>query len=231
MAKILSFETSTGVCSAALHDSGKLLASAEVHLEYAHAAKLAGLIHEVRTLAAVEIQEIQAIAISSGPGSYTGLRIGTSLAKGLCYALNIPLLSVSTLELLAYKVKRFTTSDCFFCPMIDARRMEVYCRVFDRDLTAADETAAKIIDEKSFESFLTLKPVIFFGNGAEKCRPVIRHSNALFLAGVTPSAIELGEIVVPIFERGAYEDLIHFTPLYLKEFLIKKALLDVNETK
>ncbi len=231
MAILLSFETSTTVCSAALHDEGKLIASAEVHLEYSHASKLAKLIDEVGTLANVKTQQIKAVAISSGPGSYTGLRIGTSLAKGLCYALNVPLVAINTLDLLAYKVKNFTIANSFFCPMIDARRMEVYCQVFDFDLENMEPIAAKIIDEESFAAYLTIKPVIFFGNGAEKCKTVIDHPNAKFLVGVTPSAVELGEIAFAMYQKGQTEDLIHFTPLYLKEFLLKKPVPDLNETK
>ena len=231
MAIILSIETSTTVCSAAIHDGGKLIAGAEVHLEYSHASKLAKLIDEVRTLADIKTKQIEAVAISSGPGSYTGLRIGTSLAKGLCYALSIPLITINTLELLAYKVRNFTLSDSFFCPMIDARRMEVYCQVFDSGLRPMEPIAAKIIDVQSFENYLSSKPVIFFGNGAEKCRTTIRHHNAIFLVGVTPSATELGELAFPMFKKGHTEDLIHFVPLYLKEFLIKKPVLNLNETK
>jgi tRNA threonylcarbamoyladenosine biosynthesis protein TsaB len=231
MAIILSIETSTTVCSAAIHDEGKLMAGAEVHLEYSHASKLAKLIDEVKALADVKTKQIEAVASSSGPGSYTGLRIGTSLAKGLCYALNIPLITINTLELLAYKVRSSNISDSFFCPMIDARRMEVYCQVFESSLQPIEPIAAKIIDEQSFENYLDIKPVIFFGNGAEKCRTIIRHHNAIFLNGINPSATELGELAFPMFKKGHTDDLIHFVPLYLKEFLIKKPLLNLNETK
>src|SRR5687768_15843137 len=141
MAIILSIETSTTVCSAAIHNGGKLMAGADVHLEYSHASKLAKLVDEVKTLADVKTKQIEAVAISSGPGSYTGLRIGTSLAKGLCYALNIPLIAINTLELLAYKVRNSNVSESFFCPMIDARRMEVYCQVFESSLQPVEPIA------------------------------------------------------------------------------------------
>src|SRR6478609_5772251 len=144
MSLILSLETSTTVCSVAIHRGQNLLASAEVHIEQSHASKLAVLIDDVRKLSGIELKELSAIAISSGPGSYTGLRIGTSTAKGLCYALGIPLISINTLEVLAHQMSEVNVGKAFLCPMIDARRMEVYCLLMDNALNLIQATEAKI---------------------------------------------------------------------------------------
>ena len=126
MSLILSLETSAKVCSVAIHDGGKLVATSEIHIEQSHASKLAVLIEEVKNKAGIEFNQLKALAISSGPGSYTGLRIGTSTAKGFCFALNIPLISIGSLELLAFQMKEQNPQSAYLCPMIDARRMEVY---------------------------------------------------------------------------------------------------------
>ncbi len=229
MALILSIETSTTVCSVAIHESQKLIAVIEIHQEYSHASKLATLVDEVARLAGIKLHQLNAVAVSSGPGSYTGLRIGTSLAKGLCYALEVPLVAVNALMLLAYKISSTNTSNSFLCPMIDARRMEVYCQVFDFNLVEKEFITAKVIDEHSFENYLDIKPVIFFGSGAEKSSQVIIHDNARFLSSISPSAIQLGEIAFRKYEKKQVEDLISFVPLYLKEFFVKKSLENLNE--
>src|SRR5688572_23432106 len=173
MSLILSIETSTAVCSVALHENGRLLAVMEVHQEYSHASKLGILVSELMNISETKIDKINAIAVSSGPGSYTGLRIGTSLAKGLCYSLDIPLVAVPTLEVLAAVVSPFHRVDSFLCPMIDARRMEVYCQLFNGSLEEYEPVKSVVVDERSFEKYLNIKPIIFFGNGALKCRAVI----------------------------------------------------------
>ena len=222
MALILSIETSTTVCSAAVHRDGKPLSVLEVHQEYSHASKLGLLVQEAIKLADIQVREIDAVAVASGPGSYTGLRIGISLAKGFCYALNIPLISVPTLEILAARASKINTLDAFLCPMIDARRMEVYCAVFNNNLEVIDGVKAQVVDEHSFQEYLGIKPVIFFGSGAMKCSGIIAHNQAKFLTDINPSATELGELAFPKFSRGQHEDLDHFAPAYLKEFLIRK---------
>jgi tRNA threonylcarbamoyladenosine biosynthesis protein TsaB len=222
MAIVLSIETSTSVCSVALHQDGELLTTIEVHQEYSHASKLGILVDEARKIADIALNKINAVAISSGPGSYTGLRIGTSLAKGLCYALGVPLISVPTMQVMALIISRFYNWDVYLCPMIDARRMEVYCQMFDNSLAELEPVQAKIIDEKCFEDYLNSKPVVFFGNGAAKCKQVITHKNAKFLDDVNPLASKLGELAYLKFQDGMFEDVSDFTPLYLKEFLIKK---------
>jgi tRNA threonylcarbamoyladenosine biosynthesis protein TsaB len=222
MAIVLSIETSTSVCSVALHQDGKLLTTIEVHQEYSHASKLGILVNDARKVADIELKKINAVAISSGPGSYTGLRIGTSLAKGLCYALGVPLISVPTMQVMALMVSRICNEDVYLCPMIDARRMEVYCQIFDNSLAELEPVQAKVIDEKCFEHYLHSRPVLFFGNGAAKCKPVITHKNAKFLDDVNPLASRLGELAYSRFQDGKFEDVSDFAPLYLKEFLIKK---------
>ena len=224
MAAILSIETSTSVCSVALHRDGKLVASLEVHLEYSHSSKLAVLVEQVMRLGEIGMSQLSAIALSAGPGSYTGLRIGTSLAKGLCYALDVPLIAVPTLQVMATTVGRNNIEDAFLCPMIDARRMEVYCQIYDANLVELDPIEAKVITPESFEAYLNAKPVIFFGNGAAKCKEVLVHKNARFLADINPLAAELGELARLKFESGKVEDLFTFVPMYLKEFFLRKAV-------
>lgn len=222
MAIILSIETSTAVCSVALHQEGKLLTALEVRQEYSHASKLGILVNEAAKLTDIGLNKINAVALSSGPGSYTGLRIGTSLAKGLCYALDVPLISVPTLQLMATSIRGVYHQDVFFCPMIDARRMEVYCQIYDRDLAEIEPVQAKVIDSKSFENYLKSKPVVFFGSGAAKCKVLILHPNAMFLENVNPLASQLGDLAYSKFQQDKFEDIIQFVPLYLKEFFIRK---------
>ena len=214
---ILSIETATKVCSVAIHDKGELVASAELHRANSHSEQLSLLIRDLMERAAIQQKDLTAIAISSGPGSYTGLRIGTSTAKGLCYALDIPLIAVDTLYAMAKTVSNYR-QDTILCPMIDARRMEVYCQLRDAQLGIIQDTEAKIIDEYSFKDLLDTRVITFFGNGAQKCEEVITHSNARFLKNVTPSAISIGEIAWKDFESGKFEDVAYFEPHYLKEF-------------
>ena len=231
MALILSIETSTAVCSVALHENGTLLSVMELHQEYSHASKLAPLVNELIRVSDVKLEKVNAIAVSAGPGSYTGLRIGTSLAKGLCYALDIPLVAVPTLKVLAAGVAKFHFGDNFLCPMIDARRMEVYCQLFRENLDEYEPVKSVIVDGSSFEKYLEVKPVIFLGNGAFKCREVIVHENAKFLPDMNPSAAVLGELAYEKFNRGDLENLFDFVPHYLKEFFFKKKAEALNEIK
>jgi tRNA threonylcarbamoyladenosine biosynthesis protein TsaB len=222
MAFILSIETSTSVCSVALHQDGKLLSALEVHQEYSHASKLGVLIKDVMKLADTDLNKLNAVALSSGPGSYTGLRIGTSLAKGICYALDIPMIAVPTLKIMATSISRLHPEVVSFCPMIDARRMEVYCQLFNRDLVEIEKVQAIVVDSRSFEHYLDNGPVVFFGSGAAKCKSVIVHANARFLENVNPLASQMGELGYSKFRHGRFEDIIQFVPLYLKEFFIRK---------
>lgn len=220
---ILSLETSTDVCSVALHEGPALLAQAEIHEPQSHAARLAPLIDVVMKQAGASVNDLRAVAITEGPGSYTGLRIGTSTAKGLCYALDIPLISVGTLELLAYQGNHYNAIGALLCPMIDARRMEVYCLIADAGLNVIEPVAAKVVDESTFAETLAKQRMLFFGNGSAKCRQVIDHPNATFVDHIFPSATSLGEMAERKFNDGLFEDLIQFKPFYLKEFVAKKA--------
>lgn len=225
MAVILSLETSTSVTSVAIHENNKLLAASEIHVPQSAASKLALLIEEVKRNAGIELNQLSAVAISSGPGSYTGLRIGTSTAKGLCYALNVPLIAVGSLELMAHEVSKLNTAGAFLCPMIDARRMEVYCQVFDEMLKPRQAVEAKIIDEHSFSDFMKERKIIFFGDGAAKCATIIRNEGAVFVENIFPSATQLGILAGKKFELGQTENLVTFEPFYLKDFVAKKAAI------
>lgn len=222
MSVILSLETSTDVCSVALHDEKNLLAEEVLQEPQAHASRLAPLIDKVIRESGMVAKDITAVAVSMGPGSYTGLRIGTSTAKGLCFALGVPLIAVSTLELMAYQGRVVNNADALLCPMIDARRMEVYCLVADQDLAIIEEVSARVVDEATFAELLEVHKVLFFGNGAQKCRTVIHHANAIFQDGINPMARALGEMARRKFASEEFEDLVGFKPFYLKEFVAKK---------
>ncbi|HYF70467.1 MAG TPA: tRNA (adenosine(37)-N6)-threonylcarbamoyltransferase complex dimerization subunit type 1 TsaB [Ohtaekwangia sp.] len=224
MSLILSLETSTSVCSVALHDGGRVLACLELHQDQSHASKLAVLIKQVMETAGKDFKMLSAVAVSSGPGSYTGLRIGTSTAKGLCYTLSIPLLACNTLEIMASEVNNMNVTKALCCPMIDARRMEVYCYILDAKNNVVQPLEARVIDESSFLALLETNQVLFFGNGSAKCKEMIQHENAVFISGIYPSAAQLGILAHSKFREGMYEDLVTFEPLYLKEFLIKQSL-------
>lgn len=224
MALILSIETSTQVCSVALHDDDRLVITSEVHIEQSHASKLAVLLEQMLRTSEREIRELNAVAVSSGPGSYTGLRIGTSLAKGVCFSLGIPLISIDTLELLASQVRHIVSfDDCLLCPMLDARRMEVYCLLMNLEGNIISPVEAKVIDEGSFLNFLREKKIIFFGNGAMKCREVILNENAIFIDGLYPQASAMGASAFKKFKENNFEDLSSYEPFYLKNFQAKKS--------
>lgn len=222
MSLILSLETSAKVCSVAIHNNATLVATSEIHIEQSHASKLAVLIEEVKKKAGIELNQLAAVAISSGPGSYTGLRIGTSTAKGLCFSLSIPLISIGSLELLVFQMKEHNPQNAYLCPMIDARRMEVYCLISDSSLRIIQSTEAKVIDEGSFKEYLDKGSVHFFGDGSDKCEEKILHKNAHFIRGIYPRASQLGIMAFDKFIVNEVEDLINFEPHYLKEFMIKE---------
>lgn len=222
----LSIETATVVCSVALHLDGQLLALQELHLKQSHSGYLAVLIQDIVQYAGYTMDDISIVALSKGPGSYTGLRIGTATAKGLCYALDIPLVAVNTLESMAYGVAQYNTEENFLCPMIDARRMEVYCLVADGQFKTIMPTNPVIIEPISFESFLRERPVLFFGDGSAKCKPILTHPNARFIDNIAPSAKDIGALVHEKTKQGeiTYEDVAYFEPFYLKEFKAKQAV-------
>ncbi len=228
MAIILHLETATTVCSVALAADGKLLALKEQNGEYSHAENLTVFIEDVLQQANVALTSVDAIAISKGPGSYTGLRIGVSTAKGLCYSLNKPLIAVDTLKHLALAAAQNPKSlipnpKSLFCPMIDARRMEVFCAVYDATGKEIKPTAAEIIDEHSFSDLLQEHTVYFFGDGAAKCKEVLsQHKNALFLDDVVISAKEMITLAAKAFDEKKFEDVAYFEPFYLKDFVAGK---------
>jgi tRNA threonylcarbamoyladenosine biosynthesis protein TsaB len=222
MSMILCLETSVKNCSVALHQEGQLLGTKEIHIEHSHASKLAVLVDEVLKEASVEASQLSAIAVSAGPGSYTGLRIGTSTAKGLCFALDIPLLAVGSLQLLAHQMSKQNPTQAYLCPMIDARRMEVYCEVFDAALKTVSPVEAKVIDHTSFADLLASHEIIFFGDGSGKCADQLTHPNAKFVPGISPAASAMGALVHQKLNAGQVEDVVTFEPHYLKEFMIKK---------
>lgn len=221
MALILSLETSTRICSVALHKNTQLITSAEVHVEQAHATRLASLINDISRFAGIEIKELNAVAVSSGPGSYTGLRIGTSTAKGICFALNIPLISINTLKLMAFQMRQKVDQNTFLCPMIDARRMEVYCLITDANLKEIQPIQAKVIDTFSFKDLLQSKKITFFGDGAPKCKSTITDAHASFIDNIYPQALALGAMASERFDKGEFENIVNYEPVYLKEFLVK----------
>ena len=219
MAIILNIETATKNCSVSLSNSGKTIFVKE-HADqgYSHAEKLHVFIDEVIKECQINISEINAVAVSKGPGSYTGLRIGVSAAKGLCYALNIPLIAVDTLEILANQVQK---KDGLIVPMLDARRMEVYSAVFNNDLEKISETKAEIL---STESYAEINEKIYFvGDCQEKCQTVLTKNNFEFLPEIVyPSANEMSKISYQKFENKQFEDVAYFEPFYLKDFLLTK---------
>lgn len=228
MGLILSIETATSVCSVALHDEcGKMVGLAELYQDNVHAQKLMPLIDALLQQVGVSRRELTAIAVSSGPGSYTGLRIGVSTAKGLAYALGIPLIGVDTLDALAKRTASFIAANDFIVPMIDARRMEVYCKVLDGQMEELIPLAPLIVDEGSFDPYLSFGKVFFIGDANEKVREVIKHDNAVFVP-LLNSASTVGEIAVIKFQEQVFEDVAYFEPNYLKEFRVlksKKSLL------
>lgn len=220
MSLILSIETSTKVCSVALHKEEVLLASSEILIEKSHSKYITLLIENLFSYSGENMSDLDAIAVSKGPGSYTGLRIGVSTAKGLCYALEKPLIAISTLESMAYEANRFNHTKALLCPMIDARRMEVYCALYNSELNCLEEVSAKVIDEKSFGELLANQPVLFFGDGSQKCMKAFgANKNALFIDQVHPSAVNVGVLASKAFEVKKFEDVAYFEPFYLKDFV------------
>lgn len=214
---ILCLETSTRSCSVALGQNGKLLALKEsLDEKYSHAENLTVFIEEVCAHAKIALKNIDAVAVSKGPGSFTGLRIGVSTAKGLCYALNKPLIAINSLESMAVSC---ISPGVLVCPMIDAKRMEVYCAVYNEKLNEINKTSAKIIDESSFSDLLEKRKVLFFGDGAEKCKPQIRSHNAVFINDINPSAKFMIPIAEKYFAEKKFEDVAYFEPFYLKDFV------------
>jgi len=217
---ILHIETSTNVCSVALSENGICLFSKSNADGMNHAALLSVFIAEALEILKPINKKLDAVAVSSGPGSYTGLRIGVSTAKGLCYGYGIPLIAVSTLEVLTAEALKSVGDDenALFCPMIDARRMEVYAAIYNNKGKIKREISADIIDESSYLEFLDNKTVYFFGNGAEKCKTTLTHPNARFIDHLVPLAENMISFAELAFSQNQFVDTAYFEPFYLKEF-------------
>lgn len=219
MALLLCLETATTVCSVALAKDGKVLAMREVNQGYTHSENLTVFTEQVLKDANCSFADLDAIVVSKGPGSYTGLRIGVSAAKGFCFALDKPLIAVNTLRAMAYGVGATVKEKALLCPMIDARRMEVYCAFYDLDNNEVRPTSAEIITADSFADILDNNKVIFFGDGAAKCRSTLAHPNAVFLDNAFPSAEYLAQVAESKFNKKQFEDVAYFEPYYLKDFV------------
>lgn len=222
MGLILSLETATDVCSVALHRDSQLIIDFNIFIEKAHSNSLAHLVDQAFEFAGLAKNELDAVAVSKGPGSYTGLRIGTSLAKGICYGLDKPLIAINTLEAMAWQAHHLYTK-AILCPMIDARRMEVYHLLKDQDFTTIQDTTNLVIDANSFADLLEKQSLCFFGNGVAKCKQVLdHHSNAIFVDNIQASASSVGELAnIKLIDQD-FEDLAYFEPFYLKEFVAGK---------
>lgn len=221
MAVILHIETSTTVCSVALSKDGTCLWDKIEFEAQSHARLLPLFLQEAISVLQSANLQVDAVAVSAGPGSYTGLRIGVSTAKGLCYGWEVPLISVDTLKLLAvaFCEKHVGTKDVLLCPMIDARRMEVYAAIFDTSLNVIRPVAADIVVSSSYEEFLADNRICFIGNGAEKCQSVLTSENASFDSTIFPSARAMISLAETAFYQNNFEDIAYFEPFYLKQFI------------
>ena len=224
MSCILNIETSTDVCSVAISDNGQVIFNKEDHSGPNHAVKLGVYVDEALSFIDAHGIPLEAVAVSCGPGSYTGLRIGVSMAKGICYGRDVKLISIPTLELMAVPVllgEHPTEEDALIVPMLDARRMEVYAKVMDRALKEVCPIQADIVDADTYKEYLDRGTVYFFGNGAEKCMEVINHPNARLVKGIEPLAKNMAPLAEKRFVEGKFEDVAYFVPFYLKDFVAK----------
>ncbi len=234
---ILHIETATDICSVALSEGDQQLSLVESNQERSHASLLNSFIRQAMALAEKELKDLDGIAVSKGPGSYTGLRIGVSTAKGLAYGLEIPLLASGTLDNMASasashaEVRELASKHgdrILLCPMLDARRMEVYAGFYTLNSSTFREVSADVIDEESYQEILDSHHVCFFGNGADKCKAVLNHPNAHFIDGINPSAASMITPVLKKYPLKHFEDVAYFEPFYLKDFIAtipKKKLL------
>ena len=228
MAAILNIETATSLCSVALAYDGRVVAQREVREEKAHASQLTAFIEDILKGRQLKISDLDAIAVGKGPGSYTGLRIGISVAKGLCYGSNLPLIAVGTLKVIFRQamsaqdpliqdiLKRDNT---LVCPMIDARRMEVFTCLFTKTGDLVEDVSAKIIESSSYTAYYPGHAILYVGSGMEKCRQVLSHPLAVFAPDIFPHASSLAELAEESYKRRDFENLAYFEPFYLKDFI------------
>lgn len=226
MALILSIETSEKVCSVSLSDGLDIISSKEISDERSHASMLTVIIDQLLSENNLEISQLKAVAVSKGPGSYTGLRIGVSVAKGICYALNIPLISINTLQALSNGLiqsgkieKHLLSGEVILCPLMDARRMEVYKVFCNLKGEIMDTIDAQVIESNSFQKELAHFKIIFFGSGAEKCSQIIKHDNAIFIEDFIPRANYMYKLAYESWLNNEFENLAYFEPFYLKNFV------------
>lgn len=223
---ILHIETSTKVCSVALSEDGKLLYHHEDFDGPGHSETSGVYVDEALSFANSHAIPVDAVAVSMGPGSYTGLRIGVSLAKGVCYGRALPLIAVPTLKILCVPVllgKEELPEDALLVPMIDARRMEVYSAVYDRALKEIRPIQADVVTAETYQEYLNRGPVYFFGNGAHKCQAVIQHPNARFIEDIHPLARNMFPLAERSMHMEEFQDVAYFEPFYLKEFVAIKS--------
>ncbi len=223
MSIILSIETATNVCSVSIQRDNELLGLKELFTDKSHSGLLPVLIRDLLYQCGYSVNDLSAVAVSKGPGSYTGLRIGTSAAKGLCYALKIPLISVNTLKAMANGMIKYNIHEYLMCPMLDARRMEVYCLLTDNESRVYEDTQALIMDSDTFTNLISDRNVLIFGPGSEKLKQIEQiPAKAVFIDQIRPSAVQIGHLAYQKFQQGLFEDLAYFEPFYLKEFITRK---------
>ena len=226
MSCILNIETSTNVCSVAVSQDGSCIFNKEDHEGPNHAVILGVFVQEALSFIDSHAIPLDAVAVSCGPGSYTGLRIGLSMAKGICYGRDVKLIAIPTLELMCVPLllgEKINEENALLCPMIDARRMEVYSQFFDRALNEVRSISADIVENNTYDDILAQQPVYFFGNGAEKCHEVLTHHNAHIIEGIVPLAKNMYPLAEKRMANEQFEDVAYFVPLYLKDFVAKEA--------
>ena len=224
MSTILHIETSTDVCSVAVSEDSQVIFQQEDHSGPNHAERLGTMVEEALSFTDNHAIPFDAVAVSCGPGSYTGLRIGVSMAKGICYGRDLKLIAVPTLELLCVPVllREIPEDDALLCPMLDARRMEVYAGIYTRALKPVREIGADVVTAETYKDYLDAHPVYFFGNGAKKCMETIHHPNAHLIEGIEPLAKWMQPLAERRFLNEQFEDVAYFVPYYLKDFVAKK---------
>lgn len=223
MAFLLALETSSTVCSVALYKDDQLLGFSELQIEKSHSSHITVLTEQLLQNCQVDLEQLAAVAISGGPGSYTGLRIGSATAKGLCFSLDIPLIEVSTLQAIAAEAIRSTprAEEYYFCPMIDARRMEVYTYMANHNLEEILPVAPMVLDIGSYADYLSSHKIIFCGNGATKFKVLAEHQlNTLFLDNIQPKASIIGRLALPKLAKKEFQNIAYYEPFYLKEVYI-----------
>ncbi len=227
MACILHIETSTNACSVAVSEDGQRIYEETEHGERgAGAEQLGRMVDEALSFTDSHAIPFDAVAVSCGPGSYTGLRIGVSMAKGICYGRNLKLIAVPTLELMCVPIllrETIQEENALLCPMIDARRMEVYSALYDRSLKEVRPVGADVVTEDTYKQWLDERPIYFFGNGAKKCIEIINHPNAHYIDGIEPLAKWMMPLAEKRFLNEQFEDVAYFVPFYLKDFVAIKA--------